>query len=259
MTLSNLSIIESVFQKSVLTGQNSGVVVLNNNNFTKIERSKFKSVSSIKDIVQVAYLYDEVSKQLNLKYCDFIGSSQDILGLYSKQSTSIIIKGSNFSDFNTVSYSALTIVSASEGCNLSLKASKLTKNKSQKNGGGAYIQNCNSSFEDTELSFNEAKESAGGLYFTSPTCDNCGLFITGNSKLFNNSCTANGGAIKWEDFKPYIQKRELIFNNSAEYGLDLASIPARLRIPHFRQLLDLTLGTFQDVPPGKMYTNPGEL
>ena len=173
------------------------------------------------------------------------------MALYFKESSSVVIKGSKFSGFNVLDYSALTARSDITLCNLSIIDSQISENWSSNNGGGVYSENYRLIIDGSEISFNEAKNSGGGVYFISPECKDCGFNLEGNTKIFNNSCSGDGGAIKWEDYKPSIGASVSIFNNSAEYGADFASSPAKFGLLKNRRLSDLILTTLSYVPPGK--------
>ena len=252
-TLSFLSIFNTTFDNSNISQQNTGVVGISSNYKTTIIRSVFKDLSHAKNFTGIAYIYDRFSNQLEIEDCELTGSDDSSIGIYVKQCNTLTVNNSTFSEFYSAN-SALTAKTSENKCNLSIQNSKIIKNQSGFNGGGVYSENYNTTISNTEISFNKAQVSGGGIYFSSPTCDTCGLYIVGSTQIFNNTCKGDGGAIKWKDFKPFIQNTGLIFNNSAEYGENFASIPAKFGLNQSRKLSDIILMTVSNVPPGKKYT-----
>ena len=252
---SNLTVINSYFENSSLLNSYSGVLELRSNNIVIIEGSEFYNISTITDKTNVAYIFDKSSSQLEIFNCTLVGSREFIMAVYAEDTVSITLKSSNFFGFNTQEYSALTAISSGKKFNFSIIDSLITKNQSGKNGGGVYSENYNLTIKNTEISSNKAQESGGGLYYFSPICEDCSIYLTGVTKIFENSCSGDGGGIKWKDFKPSLDENVSIYNNSAAYGANLASTPAQFCLYQYRRLSDSILTTLSAVPPGKKYTD----
>lgn len=67
------------------------------------------------------------------------------------------------------------------------------------------------------------------------------------SNFVNNKAIIEGGAIKWNDEKPYFFNNTFI-NNSAIYGEDIASFPLRMILNYFNKK-DFSQSTY--TPPKK--------
>lgn len=229
-------------------------MALKNNYKTVVKESVFKIVSIVAYSQSSAYVYDESSIQLEISYCQFIGSNDFLMAIFVKESASVIIESSFITGFKAYEFSALTAISNTKECNFSILNSSVSKNWSGKNGGGVYSENYRLIIENSEISFNGANYSGGGIYFITPECDSCGIYLIGNTKIFNNSCNSDGGAIKWEDYKPLIEDSVLIYNNTAAYGADFASSPATFGLLQSRRLSDTSITTLSNVPPSKKVT-----
>ena len=247
---SKFTLNNSLIENSVLSSENSGVVSLKYKFIAVIEGTIFRNVSAMQNLKYLAYVYNELGSQLNITDCTMKGSNDYVMGVYSKESESLVIKNSNFYQFKALEYSALTMVSNIEDCKAYIINSEITDNLSNKSGGGVYSESYNLIIENTEISFNSASNSGGGIYYTTNNCENCGIYLIGNTRIFNNSCENDGGAIKWENYKPFIDNSVLIYNNSALYGSDFASKPARFGLPETRRLSDTII---TDIPPAKKY------
>ena len=250
---SNFILNNSLIENSVLSSENSGVVSLKNKFIAVIEGTSFRNVSVMQNLKYLAYVYNELGNQLNITDCTMKGSNDSVMAVYSQESELLIIKNSNFYQFKASDYSALTMVSNIEECMAYIIDSKITDNLSAKSGGGVYSESYNLIIENTEISFNSASNSGGGIYYTTHNCDNCGIYLLGNTRIFNNSCENDGGAIKWENYKPFIDNSVLIYNNSAVYGADFASKPARFGLPETRRLSDTIITTITNIPPAKKF------
>ena len=250
---SKLYLTDTVFKDSVITQSNLGAVSMISSNTTSISGCSFTGVSSNDGLTGTSNIYDSSSKKLSVTNTDLTGLNNNVIGLYVYKCTSIILEKLTVDQFYSDEYSAVTIRADSKSYSLSIKDSKITENYSKKNGGGLYVENYNTTIEDTEISFNTAEGSGGGIYYTSASCNNCGIYIEGNTEIFNNTCLSDGGGIKWEDFKPLIEKSELIYNNSAAYGSELATVPAKFGLGERRRLSELILGTILDFGPGKLF------
>ena len=255
MIESYLSVVNCRFEFSFFDTPNIGVIEMLKNYKTVISESKFNNISNSENVNGIAYIYDGLSKQLSINDCEFLGSNESVMGVFTKDCISLLIINSKLTEFSSKDYSALSSSSTINTCNLTILNSTITKNWSLKKGGGVYTENCNLIIENTEISFNKAQDSGGGIYFISPNCDNCGIYLIGNTKIMNNSCNGDGGAIKWEDFKPYIENYDLVYNNSASYGADFASVPAKFGVHQDQVFTFNVLTTISNVPPGKKYTD----
>ena len=252
---SNLIISKSIFQNSLLNYSYTGVIGMISNYNTLIEESVIRNVLTTANLSSLSYIYDQSSKKVEISNCHLTGTRFLQMAVYLKGSTSVIIKNSLFHKFETKEYSALTAISKENGCELIVINSKLTENLSDSCGGGLYSENYNLIVESTEISFNSAHDSGGGVYFTSSKCDECLFHLIGDSKIFNNSCKNDGGGIKWKNSMPYIEDTVLFYNNSAVYGLDIASTPAKFGFLQNKKLSTNFIETILDVAPGKKITD----
>ena len=247
---SDIKITDSIFEGSVLSRPNSGVVGMINNLRTIIYGTSFRNISFDKNPDNLAYIYDDSSKQLEISNCTLIFPDSYLMAVYAQQTLSLNLNNTTIRGFVTKKSSAFSAISIEKGCKLSILNSVISNNLCEKSGGGVYSENYDLTIENTEISFNSADESGGGVYFSSPNCDDCGIYLLGTTKIFENSCIGDGGAIKWKDYKPYKDESVLIFNNSAAYGSDFASLPAKFGLSQGRLLSDSIIITLSNIQPG---------
>ena len=252
---SSLTVINCEFENTLLTKTDLGAVGIVSNLNSIIKGSNFRNISSSLESNSPAYIFSDLSEKLEIINCSLRGPESNITAVFVKESYLVTIRNSEFIGFNTKAYSALTAISDTKKCELRIYNSLISDNLSSKSGGGVYSENYNLIFENTEISFNTAHDSGGGVYFTSQDCEDCGLYLIGTTKVFENSCGGDGGAIKWKDYKPYIENPDLIYNNSAAYGANFASTPAMFGLSSSRRLSDTIIVTLSDIPPGKIFTD----
>ena len=120
-------------------------------------------------------------------------------------------------------------------------------------GGGLYAFGVPVKIENSTFSSNSAKEG-GAVYLESSFNEN-GKFKIYNSSFNSNKASLQGGAIKWDHYRP--QLKDVTFtNNSALYGNDLASYPtAIIQVGSNSSVLQNTsypvIGKVTNAPPGQ--------
>ena len=73
---------------------------------------------------------------------------------------------------------------------------------------------------------NEAEKDGGSLYLSCSSA-NCEFYVSNNTFTINRA-NNSGGAIKWNDVRPYNLSNNIFVDNSALYGNDIASYPIAL-------------------------------
>ena len=104
-------------------------------------------------------------------------------------------------------------------------------NNTAENAGSIHVSNHNMKIQNWYFESNKATLGDGGsLYISCPSpSDNCEFYVYQNS-FINNTAYISGGAIKWNDIRPYNLSNNIYDSNSALYGNDIASYPIALGI-----------------------------
>lgn len=221
------------------------------------------------------------SKQLEINNCTFKKSKTSSTGIagsvYVIGKNSVIISSSLFENFTdkvsaVITYTASSVdISSSIFRNIHSKSVapisffgestignvKITNceffnNTSTGSGGAIQVENMGLVMKNTKVDTNSADVDGGGLYIITPICKTCVFNITGTSRITNNKCKNEGGAMKWEDYKPNIDSTVIVENNTAAYGADFASKPSGLKPKSSRRLsADYTI---TNAAPGQNYT-----
>jgi hypothetical protein len=198
-------------------------------------------------------IFLDTCKSFILEDSTFQGSSATSMGLYMLNSKSTVIQNSRFKQFYTDPYSAMTAISTGKGQTLSIINSTFEDNYSNGNGGGIFVDSYNLTISKSQVLNNFANVSGGGVFYMAGKCDNCGIYLMVGTKIIGNTCNFDGGAIKWNDFKPDYNKSEVVIEkNTALYGNDLATIPAVLSFSTSRQLTE-TMRQITGMAPGQEY------
>ena len=93
-------------------------------------------------------------------------------------------------------------------------------------GGGVYSKNVGLKMLNSTFSFNKA-ESGAGLHLNSPD-NKKGAFEVSGCLFDSNIASKQGGAVKWDDYKPKFINNVFI-NNTAIYGSSIASFGVALK------------------------------
>ncbi|OMJ71850.1 hypothetical protein SteCoe_29840 [Stentor coeruleus] len=180
----------------------------------------------------------------------------EIGGILAYDIHSCTLSDSTFSNLKIMDYGAVTFIGASIFGSVAISSSTFTYNNSTGNGGALFISSVSLAITDSEFSFNTASKNGGGIYLSSLDCSSCTFSISGSSSFFSNSCPYEGGAIKWADYKPSISDSVVFYNNSAEYGSNIAGLPAMLQFSISRNLaVESKLETLTNIIPGQHYNS----
>ena len=111
---------------------------------------------------------------------------------------------------------------------LSMSNSNFTNNgnSSQRLGGAIYVKQSVLTIQNSSFTNNTAIDG-GAMYFGCTSITNCNLTLT-DLVFTNNNAIRQGGAIYYDYVRPRIEEVEYT-NNSAEYGLNIASYPVKIR------------------------------
>ena len=105
-------------------------------------------------------------------------------------------------------------------------------NSSQRLGGAIYIKQSVLTIQNSSFSNNTAIDG-GAIYFGCTSIANCNLTLT-DLVFTNNNAIRQGGAIYYDYARPTIERIEYI-SNSAQYGLDIASYPTKIKLVNSTQ------------------------
>ena len=94
-----------------------------------------------------------------------------------------------------------------------------------KMGGALYLSNSNITISDSIFSSNKAIEG-GAIYYYCNGLTKCTVSIS-NSSFLDNIATVDGGAIKYNFYRPEILN-STFRNNTASYGPNIASYPIKI-------------------------------
>lgn len=241
--IENTTLKYTILEYLILSDTSATLYNLSFNNLTIQKLNNFDSVDA-------TYIYVE-RKNIEIIDCNFKGT-EFYIAVYAENVDEINIIRSQFSGFISENYSTLTIINRFY-TRVKIVDSVFRENKSFGHGGGLFLKNCDIEINNTTIYSNFANNSGGGIYYTSPVCGFCKFSILGDTKIFNNSCMNQGGGIYWVNYKPYIEKDYLIINNSASYGANIASIPARIGLPNDSCILVSNTISVTNVSPGKIY------
>ncbi|CAG9325672.1 unnamed protein product [Blepharisma stoltei] len=133
-------------------------------------------------------------------------------------------------------------------------------NNSAYYGGAIYSESVSINFNKSIFQENYANSSGGAVYLRS-TLGGTYQFQEGNM-FYSNLAGVEGGAIKWDGTRPVIDSSNIWYNNSAEYGNDIASYPVTMQMAtpfSGRYLADKYIdgipivGTIINVAPGQVF------
>ena len=202
-----------------------------------------------------ASVYAEINASISLTSCSFRDSVNPVGGVLAYDAPTVSVKNCTFENFNILLYGALSLIGTTTYGKTTITDSVFRSNNSTGSGAAIHSENMNFTLSGGSISLNTAEVDGGGLYLTSPLCTSCQFSISGAAYIFKNTCSNEGGAIKWLNYKPSIENSSLIYNNTAPYGSDLASRAATLNFFNFRRSLASTsIGYISDVAPGQSYT-----
>ncbi|OMJ91265.1 hypothetical protein SteCoe_6244 [Stentor coeruleus] len=162
------------------------------------------------------------------------------------------ITGTTFANHNSIEDGAVSMHKEKNNGEINIKNCKFLNNFNEGNGGGLSVYDNSLVIEDSIFAYNKAEKDGGAIYYESPKCNECTFKIIGNTEIYNNSCKSEGGGIKWLNSRPQINETVKIYNNSAYYGGDIASKPAKLGFGN-RRMLITTIASLEQVAPGQTY------
>lgn len=166
------------------------------------------------------------SKKISLLKYNIFGT------IYSHNSPYLNILNSKFiNNFNILNGSALYLkVDDFVNCNESQIINSLFLSNIALDNGAIFLYNVNISLNGNIFDNNYGKRGAAIYCFNS---EKNIMKITISENIFkNNFAEIEGGAIKWNDEKPFLLNNTFL-NNYAIYGKDVASFPIRMMIKSY--------------------------
>ena len=218
-----------------------------------ISDSKFIGCKS-SSINYTAAVYIETNASVSVENSSFAFPQNKVSGIMVNGASAVNITDCMFQNTSSIGYGAISCLGGQVGGNLTVLRSKIIDNYSTGNGAGLYLQDLGLVMSDSLISGNIAEMSGGGIYLASPNCKNCSFNIVGHTNITYNSCTYEGGGIKWLDYKPNIDSQVIIKNNTAAYGGDLASVPCSLKAYSRRALDNSADFIIFEAAPGQNFT-----
>ena len=220
MINSTVTISNSVFRNTRSTYD--GSIIFVNEGYLSLRNCSVYNSSSIPIYTE----YARETRITNLVFEDCSGSYASAIAIY--ESKLVNVEGSSFRncttsvDFGGAVYLESVYTTFEEEYQIS--NCEFINNTSIL-GGGVYSKNLKLRIENSTFSSNSAIHG-GAVYLESPDNKNA-TFKIYNSSFDSNKASLQGGAIKWDHYRP--QLRDVTFtNNSALYGNDLASYPVSM-------------------------------
>lgn len=245
---SNLVILDSIFTNNSAYWANAifmtkGSLEIHNSIFYKCNNFQTWLTATVQ-VYELDYL--EVSDSY------FGDTFNNVNAIITFDVEEILLNGTTFENHNSLIDGAVSMYKQKVEGKAHIKNCKFINNYNNGNGGGLSVYDQILVIEDSLFVNNKAENDGGAIYYESPKCETCFFKIKGITEIYNNSCKLEGGGIKWLNSRPEINETVRIFNNSAFYGADLASKPAKLGFGSRRMLIS-TIATLEKVAPGQTY------
>ena len=166
---------------------------------------------------------------ITISNTSFTSPISKVSGLLVFGTSSVTISNCTFQDIRGVSYGAVGLVGLNANGSVSISQTRFIHNYSGGNGGGLSVQDMSLYMDQSVVDGNYAEADGGGIYMLIQTCEACSFSVTGLTKIINNACADEGGAIKWAGYKPNIEKTVFIDNNTAAYGGNFAGVACSIK------------------------------
>ena len=247
--VSSILNMKSTYMSNNSAVQGSNIFALSSK--VQISSTTFNSSYSETSLSSCSVSFSE-SKILLIDSSVFIRGSELMSAICVEGECESTLSNSIIQGFNCSS----GVVSVKSGVSLSMKNVSIHNNTCKNEGGGLYSEDSQISILSSVISSNQASKGAG-IFFQSSKCSSCKLRLSSATKIFKNSAILEGGGVMWLDNEPQVSDDCQIYNNSASYGSDLASIGSKL----FPSMLSRhpTSISYQyemnEVSPGQLYLN----